>query len=98
MSILIQINIHAIYLVSFSYPVVIHLNMIDNNNPYLFVAYITDNCIDCRHIKFIAKCILKKVMNYSFNEFMSYVKPYRKYLKESNFDYSYVTKNREIKF
>lgn len=57
-----------------------------------------DNYIDCRHIKFIAKCILKKVMNYSFNEFMSYVKPYRKYLKESNFDYSYVTKNREIKF
>ena len=35
--------------------------------------------IDCRRITFISKCVLKKVINLSFEEFMTYVEPYRKY-------------------
>lgn len=40
----------------------------------------SDQYIDCRRITFITKCILKKVKNYSFEEFMNKVRFYRKYL------------------
>lgn len=47
--------------------------------------------IDCRRVTFITKCILKKVHNYPFNEFMSFVEPYRHFLNKSGLNFGYVT-------
>lgn len=52
--------------------------------------------IDCRRVTFITKCILKKVHNYSFKDFMSYVKPFRRFLDKSGLNFGHTTNNIEV--
>jgi 5'-3' exonuclease len=54
--------------------------------------------IDCRRITFITKCILKRVHNYSFKDFMSIVKPYRRYLAKSDIQFGYTTRNVVVEY
>ncbi|AYV81955.1 MAG: XRN 5'-3' exonuclease, partial [Harvfovirus sp.] len=58
----------------------------------------TEEYIDCRRITFITKCILKKVKNFSEEEFMKIVSPYRKYLEKSGIDFTAEKENYEVMY